>query len=416
MKIPARCVAAIGGTGQTAQTITFDALPPRTLGDPPFTVTATASSGLPVSFSSGTGSVCTVSGNTVSLVGAGVCTIAADEGGDSNYSAAPTSARKTSPSPKRVETIAFGALPARTLTNSPFTVSATATSGLAITFSSQTPGVCSVSGNSVTLIAAGTCTIAADQPGDGNYHAAPQVSQSFTVSPSCSLSPAQLPAGLERIAYSATVTLANAAGALTLTGSLPPGLTFSNGVISGTPTTRGAYTFTVSGGDSTGCQASTSYSLAISAERRLAVGAGAGGAAMVQAFNLASATPRLDVNALPGFGGGVSVAQGDVDGNGVVDVVVGAGAGRSSAVTVVSGGTARLSFNAFPAFFRGGIEVATGDVTGDGTPEILVAPGCGGPGAVRVFNGRTGTLVREYPIAAPLATCGSIPTRAAGWR
>jgi hypothetical protein len=50
------------------QTITFDPLPNRAPGTPPFTVSATASSGLPVTFASSPQSVCTVSGTTVTLL------------------------------------------------------------------------------------------------------------------------------------------------------------------------------------------------------------------------------------------------------------------------------------------------------------------------------------------------------------
>ncbi|MFZ2167662.1 MAG: MBG domain-containing protein [Minisyncoccia bacterium] len=70
------------------QTITFDALSNKTFGDPDFDVSATASSGLSVSFSSLTTSVCTVSGVSVHLVAVGTCTIRASQAGDSNYNAA----------------------------------------------------------------------------------------------------------------------------------------------------------------------------------------------------------------------------------------------------------------------------------------------------------------------------------------
>ena len=70
------------------QTITFAALPDKTLGDPDFAVSATASSGLPVSFSSLTTGVCTVTVATVHLVSTGTCTIRASQAGDSNYNAA----------------------------------------------------------------------------------------------------------------------------------------------------------------------------------------------------------------------------------------------------------------------------------------------------------------------------------------
>jgi len=59
----------------------------QTYGDPDFTVNATASSGLPVSFTAS--GACTVSGNTVHISGVGSCTITAYQAGNSNYNAAP---------------------------------------------------------------------------------------------------------------------------------------------------------------------------------------------------------------------------------------------------------------------------------------------------------------------------------------
>jgi hypothetical protein len=71
----------------------------------------------------------------------------------------------------------------KTLGAPPFAISATATSGLPVAFGSSTPGVCTVTGNTVTLAAAGNCTITADQSGNATYSAAPQVSRTFLVSP-----------------------------------------------------------------------------------------------------------------------------------------------------------------------------------------------------------------------------------------
>ena len=83
------------------------------------------------------------------------------------------------------QTITFGANPGPVLfAAGTFTVSATATSGLAVTFSSTTSGVCTVAGSTVTIVTIGTCTVAADQAGNGTYSAAPQVTQNITVNAS----------------------------------------------------------------------------------------------------------------------------------------------------------------------------------------------------------------------------------------
>lgn len=73
--------------GKADQTITFGALANKTLDDPDFAVSATATSALPVGFA-GAGQ-CTVSGNTVHLTAAGNCTITASQGGNSNFNPAP---------------------------------------------------------------------------------------------------------------------------------------------------------------------------------------------------------------------------------------------------------------------------------------------------------------------------------------
>ena len=71
-----------------AQTITFSALPAKQTTDAPFVLTATASSGQPVSYASSDPAVATVSGSTVTLVGAGTTTITASQPGNATYLAA----------------------------------------------------------------------------------------------------------------------------------------------------------------------------------------------------------------------------------------------------------------------------------------------------------------------------------------
>ncbi len=80
------------------------------------------------------------------------------------------------------QSISFGAGPSGIAVGGTGTVSATATSGLPVTFTSSTIPVCTVSGSTVTGVSQGTCTIAANQAGNAAYSAAPQVTQSFTVS------------------------------------------------------------------------------------------------------------------------------------------------------------------------------------------------------------------------------------------
>jgi hypothetical protein len=169
------------GTGTAlSQTINFDVLANQPYGTAPFPVSATASSGLPVTFNSQTPAVCTVSGATVTLVSVGTCTIQATQGGNANYAAA-SPVNQSFQVTKASQTITFGALSNQVLGAAPFTVSATASSGLAVSFASTTTAVCTVAGNTVTLVTAGTCTIQATQAGNANYAAATPVDRSFQV-------------------------------------------------------------------------------------------------------------------------------------------------------------------------------------------------------------------------------------------
>lgn len=79
------------------------------------------------------------------------------------------------------QTISFGALANHVFGTAPFGVSATASSGLPVSFNSQTTSVCTVSGSTVTMGAVGTCTIQATQAGNTTYAGATPVNQSFQV-------------------------------------------------------------------------------------------------------------------------------------------------------------------------------------------------------------------------------------------
>ena len=163
------------------QVISFGALATKTYGDPPFTVSATGgASGNPVTFSSTTLPVCTVSGATVTILAAGSCTIAADQAGADFYNAAPQ-VTQTFTVNKAAQTISFGALAAKTYGAAPFIVSATSSSGLPVSFAAS--GNCTVAGNLVTITGAGSCTITASQAGDGNYQPATSVPQTFAIAP-----------------------------------------------------------------------------------------------------------------------------------------------------------------------------------------------------------------------------------------
>jgi len=170
------------------QTITFTSTAPSgaKFGGPTYTVTATSSAGLTVTFTidAAASSVCSISGSTVSFIGAGTCIIDANQAGNANYNAAPQ-AQQSFAVAKADQTISFTSTAPTNATPGvgSYTVTATATSGLAVTFTidAAASSVCSVSGSTVSFTADGTCIIDANQAGNANYNAAPQVQQSFVV-------------------------------------------------------------------------------------------------------------------------------------------------------------------------------------------------------------------------------------------
>lgn len=97
------------------------------------------------------------------------------------------------------------------------------------------------------------------------------------------------------------------------------------------------------------------------------------------------------------FGGGVSVAVGDVLGDAAPEIITGAGPGGGPNVHVYSlAGDLLADFNAYDDAFRGGVFVAASDVQGDGKAEIVTGPGYGGGPEVRVFSGGGGLLNKWF--------------------
>lgn len=92
-------------------------------------------------------------------------------------------ASTTTPMPPATQSITFPTPPDTPVNAGPVTLAAAASSGLPVSYTSDTPSVCTVSGVQAQLKAVGTCSITARQPGDASYLAAPAVQRSFSVLP-----------------------------------------------------------------------------------------------------------------------------------------------------------------------------------------------------------------------------------------
>ncbi len=150
----------------TPQTIAFTG--PGTVGASASLSATGGVSGNPVAFSVDTTST------------AGACTLSGTN--NATYAAATQVQQSVTVNPAPVaQTITFPALTAKTLAQTPMTASATASSGLAVTFTTTTPKVCTAGGTKIALLRSGICTVVANQAGNSVYNAAPTVARSFLV-------------------------------------------------------------------------------------------------------------------------------------------------------------------------------------------------------------------------------------------
>jgi hypothetical protein len=286
-----------------SQGITFTApTTPVNYGVAPITLVATGgASGNPVTFSvlSGPG---TVSGNILTVTGVGTITVAADQAGNSSYSAAAevTQSIVVNQASQTIDFIApaspeaYGA--------SPIGLSATASSGLTPTFSIISgPG--SVSGNTLTMTGQGTIVIAANQAGNANYAAAPQVTQSVVVT---------LPS--QTISFTAPLTEPYGTAPITLTATATSGLAVSFSVLSGPGTLSGStLTFTGSGTVVVAANqaGSSSYAAAPQVTQSITVAAATGAQPQTQLAPISAVNAKYVQGVGPGFwptaGSGLSV-------------------------------------------------------------------------------------------------------------
>ncbi len=184
-----------GAGGATPQAITFTSTAPSnaTVLGPPYVVTATADSGLPVvlTIDGSSATVCAINGGSVSFVGPGTCTIDANQGGGvnggTNYAPAAQVQQFVVVAPGgggASQTITFTSTPpVNASVGGSYVVTATATSNLTVvlTIEGSSATICTINNGTVTFIGVGTCTIDANQGGNGTFAPAPQKQQSFAV-------------------------------------------------------------------------------------------------------------------------------------------------------------------------------------------------------------------------------------------
>ena len=174
--------------GKGAQTITPTSTAPTgaVVGGATYTPAATASSGLTVAITvdASSSSVCSITAGAVSFQSVGTCVVDFDQDGNADYPAAPQ-VQQSFAVAKGSQTVTFTttAPTGATVAGATYTPAATASSGLtvAITVDASASAVCSITAGVVSFQTVGTCVLDANQAGNADYLAAPQVQQSFAV-------------------------------------------------------------------------------------------------------------------------------------------------------------------------------------------------------------------------------------------
>jgi hypothetical protein len=157
------------------QTITFNALPTKIIGDADFSAGASASSGLPVLLTSSNTAVATIISGNIHIVGIGTTTITASQAGNSNYNAAPNVAQTLTVS-GLAHTITF-VLPLKYTNSADFDPAAVSSIGSPVLYTSSNTAVATIVNNKIHIVAKGTSNITASAVGNGSYGAATNVQQ-----------------------------------------------------------------------------------------------------------------------------------------------------------------------------------------------------------------------------------------------
>ena len=161
-----------------SQTISFPGAGGAQIGVP-VVLSASASSGLPVTFALVSGNA-TLVGSTLTLSDGNPVMVSASQAGNANFQPASVTSTITA-GVKLAQTINFPAIPQHYTNDDPFQLTATASSGLPVTYS-MVSGPATISGSTLILGGtAGTVTVQASQPGDSSYQAAPPATVSFAV-------------------------------------------------------------------------------------------------------------------------------------------------------------------------------------------------------------------------------------------
>lgn len=162
-----------------SQTIIFETIADKVYKDPPFTLNATSTSGLPITYEALTSNI-SINGASVTITGAGVAIIKATQAGDSFYNPA-TPVTQTFMINKAPQTITFEQVGPFSRYIGTVQLKATSSSNLPVTFTSNFSDVGTLTGSTLEVKGLGQVDITAIQEGNENYLPAMSVTRSITI-------------------------------------------------------------------------------------------------------------------------------------------------------------------------------------------------------------------------------------------
>ena len=156
-------------TVNAVQTIVFPTITDKIYTVADFTPVATTNSGIAIGFSSATAAVCTIVSGKIHLVAPGTCTVTASNAGGAGTASTPFAAATVTKSFEvtgATQVVTAPIIPEwHTYDGNEFTLAATSSVGLPITYTSTTPLVCTIVGNKLTVIGVGKCSVKISQSG-----------------------------------------------------------------------------------------------------------------------------------------------------------------------------------------------------------------------------------------------------------
>lgn len=206
-----------------SQAIIWNQTLSATLGDAPIRLTATATSGLPVSYTSSDETIAYISNDTLFVIRIGAALITASQAGNTLYQpAADVSLILNVSAPVLDQSISWNQNLTSNIDDGTLELTATASSGLPVSYTCSDENIAIVNGNVLTLLGVGQAVITASQAGNAYYHPAPSVVKILTVNETGGEEPQP-----QTISWEQNLSVNLSDGMLTLTATASSGLPVS---------------------------------------------------------------------------------------------------------------------------------------------------------------------------------------------